>query len=322
MADRPDDLVDVSPNGYISIDQSQGDNKDSLRPNDLISVDPDYVAKQVNPYNLVTGTTTGAAVLAPTIEKRIIGTDPHTGRSLETYLRTQRHHDYPGLDLKALEKEWQLISGPNARIVTMEDVQEALKQTRPVDLSVYKTVPKPTTAAGIAAQPVKKIGEFVEELNPFLGHGYGSRAFRGAGRAGLGFGSAYELTNAYNKALEGNYSGATGSASTGAGLGLLAVPNPVARGAGAILAGVPLASNLIGSAQAAPMNKQEAMGTAFDLGTSLLGPVGMALTPSELAPGTLRKPHEVYRPGMKVLEGSKLPGYKKGGLAAIKNKKK
>jgi hypothetical protein len=302
---RPNDLIDVPESGYVAVENGN-DNVQSNRPTDLISVDPDYVGQQINPYNAVTGATTGAAIAAPVIEKKILGVDPHTGRSLETYLRTQRHHDYPGLDLKGLQTEWQKIAGPNARIVTMEDVQEALKATRPVDLSAYKTAPQPTTAAGRAAQPVKKLGEVVEQLNPFLGHGYGSRAFRGAGRAGLGFGAAYEGAQAYNKALEGDVSGAAGSASTGAGLGLMAVPNPYAKGAGAILAGVPFASSLMGTAQAAPMSKEEAGGTAFDIGTGLLGPAGMMLTPSELGRGTLRKRDEAYRPGLNVLEDSRL----------------
>lgn len=310
MADRPNDLIDVPESGYVPSQAPVANNEGvqaSVRPKDLIDVDPDYVSQQINPYNAVTGATTGAAVLAPAIEKKILGEDLRGGRSLETYLRTQRHHDYPGLDLKGLQAEWQKVAGPNARIVTMQDVQEALKATRPVDLSSYKTTPQPTTVAGRAVQPVKKLGEAVEQLNPFLGQGYGSRAFRGVGRAGLGFGAAYEGAQAYNKALEGDVSGAVGSASTGAGLGLMAVPNPVAKGAGAILAGVPLASSLIGSAQATPMTKEEASGTAFDIGTGLLGPAGMALMPSELGQGTLRKRNEVYRPGMNVLKGSTLP---------------
>ena len=308
---RPKDLVDVPESGYIA---SEGTRTASNRPSDLIDIDPDYVSQQINPYNTVTGVATGAAVLAPAIEKKILGTDPRAGRSLETYLRTQRHHEYPGLDLKGLQTEWQKIAGPNARIVTMQDVQEALKATRPVDLSTYKTAPKPTTAAGKAVQPVKKLGEAVEQLNPFLGQGYGSRAFRGAGRAGLGFGAAYEGAQAYNKALEGDVAGAAGSASTSAGLGLMAVPHPVAKGAGAILAGVPLASNLIGSANAGPMTKEEASGTAFDIATGLLGPLGLALTPSELGHGTLTKRNEASRPGKSVLEGSRLPpqGYAEG----------
>ena len=171
----------------------------------------------------------------------------------------------------------------------------------------------------MAAQPVKKIGEAVEQLNPFIGQGYGSRVFRGVGRAGLGFGSAYEGAQAYNKALEGDVAGAAGSASTSAGLGLMAVPNPVAKGAGAILAGVPFVGNLIGNAQAAPMTKEEASGTAFDIGTSLLGPIGMALSPSQLGHGTLRKRNEVSRPGVSVLEGSRLPpeGLAQGGLVHL-----
>lgn len=310
---RPNDLVDVPESGVIAV-QSSNNNTQSSRPTDLIDVDPDYVNQQINPYNAVTGVATGAAVLAPAIEKKILGTDPRAGRSLETYLRTQRHHEYPGLDLKGLQAEWQKVAGPNARIVTMQDVQEALKATRPVDLSSYKNAPKPTTTAGRAVQPVKKLGEAVEQLNPFLGQGYGSKVFRGAGRAGLGFGAAYEGAQAYNKALEGDVAGAAGSASTSAGLGLMAVPHPVAKGAGAILAGVPLASNLIGSANAAPMTKEEASGTAFDIATGLLGPIGMALTPSELGHGTLTKRNEISRPGKSVLEGSRLPpqGYAEG----------
>ena len=122
MATRPNDLVDVPESGYVAV-QGSNKNTQTSRPTDLIQVDPDYVSQQVNPYNAVTGVATGAAVLAPAIEKKILGTDPRAGRSLETYLRTQRHHDYPGLDLKGLQTEWQKVAGPNARIVTMQDVQ-------------------------------------------------------------------------------------------------------------------------------------------------------------------------------------------------------
>ena len=313
----PDDLVDVSPGGYIAIESTQPKNvvQAAAPPEDLIDVDPDYVSRQVNPYNAVTGVATGAAAVSPLIEEKLFGTDLRNRRSLETYLRSQIHHKYPSLDLASLEKEVQKVTHPKNRVATMHEVQDALRTMEgrgypgvgPVDLSTYEKAKKPTTTAGKIAQPIKKTGEFVEALNPFLGQGYGSKAFRTVGRAGLGFGAAYEGAEAYNKALEGDYSGATGSASTSAGLGLLAVPNPYAKGVGAVLAGVPFASNFVGNANAAPMTKEEASGMAFDIGTGLLGPVGMALSPSQLGHGTLRKRDEPRRPGESVLKGSTLP---------------
>jgi hypothetical protein len=320
----PDDLVDVSPGGYIAIESTQPKNvvQAAAPPEDLIDVDPDYVSRQVNPYNTVTGVATGAAAVSPLIEEKLFGTDLRNRRSLETYLRSQIHHKYPSLDLASLEKEVQKVTHPKNRVATMHEVQDALRTMEgrgypgvgPVDLSTYEKAKKPTTTAGKIAQPIKKTGEFVEALNPFLGQGYGSKAFRTVGRAGLGFGAAYEGAEAYNKALEGDYSGATGSASTSAGLGLLAVPNPYAKGVGAVLAGVPFASNFVGNANAAPMTKEEASGMAFDIGTGLLGPVGMALSPSQLGHGTLRKRDEPRRPGESVLKGSTLPpqGYAEG----------
>jgi hypothetical protein len=64
---------------------------------------------------------------------------------------------------------------------------------------------------------------------------------------------------------------------------------------------VPVGSEAISSAVAA-----DVPGTAFDVATGLMGPAGMALTPSELGAGTVQRKREVYRPGMNVLQGSRL----------------
>jgi len=324
MADRPDDLVDVTPNGYITTDQPKSDTQTSLLPNDLISVDPDYVAKQVNPYNPVTGTAAVVGMVKPGLEKTF-GSDATERRSMEKYLRTQIHHEYPGLDLAALKKEFQNLYGPKARITTYSQLQDALRALKgdtpgqtTVDLSPYETTPKPTTTAGKITEPLKKVGEVVENINPLFGTErspfISSRLMRSAGRGALGFGAGYEGSQAFNKAIEGDVAGAVPSASSAAGYGLLLAANPKLKGLGAILAALPLVGKLTGSAQAAPLRPEEVAGTAVDLVTGLMAP-------SELGQGTIRPRDEAYYPGMKVLEGSRLPKYKKGGLAALKKKK-
>ena len=60
MADprqAPDDLVEVGPSGYIQVHQAepteqQAGSQDRVgTPADLVAVDPDYVARQVDPIN-------------------------------------------------------------------------------------------------------------------------------------------------------------------------------------------------------------------------------------------------------------------------------
>lgn len=317
----PSDLVDVNPNGYVNVEVTAGQQTDSGRPADLVDVDADYVAKQVNPYNTVTATTASVGATRPLIEK-IAGSDASTRRSMETYLRSQRHHNLPGLDLAALEKEAQAIYGPQSKLRTYSEVQDALKAVKgqvpgypAVDLSQYQTVAKPTTFTGKADLGLKKLGEAIEDVS-IPGGGFARQSFRTAGRGALGFGAGYEGAQAYNKLLEGDVAGALPSVSSGLGYGALLSTNPKIKGAGAVLAGLPLVGKLIPNAQAAPMSKEEVTGTGFDLASSLLGPASLALTPSELAPGTVQRKREVYRPGMNVLQGSTLPPEQRaqGGL--------
>jgi len=329
MADdtqRPSDLVSVSPSGYINTETTAGQQEQSNRPTDLVAVDPDYVANQVSPYNTVTGVASAAAAARPLIEK-VAGSDATTRRSMEQYLRSQIHHDYPGLDLEALKKEMQTIYGPKSRIATYSEVQDALKAVKgqvpgqpAVDLTGYETVAKPTTMSGRANQGLKKVGEVIEDVS-IPGGGFARQSFRAAGRGGLGFGAGYEGAEAYNKLLEGNVAGAIPSASSAAGYGALLATNPKIKGAGAVLAGLPLVGKYFaGDAQAAPMSKEDVTGTGFDLATSLLGPASLALSPSELGHGTLRRSNnERYRPGMSVLEGTTLSPQQRaeGGLVYL-----
>jgi hypothetical protein len=296
-----------------------------MRPNDLIDVDPGYVQHQINPNNLGTGILAGAGAARPLIEK-MAGSDASTVRSMERYLRSQIHHDYPGLDLEALKKEMQGLYGTKARVLTQSEIQDALKAIKgsipgqpAVDLSAYETVPKPTTMSGKTNKLLKKTGEYVEDLNPFTGSGMGSKAFRTAGRGAVGFGAGYEGSQAINDVIAGNYGAAIPHASSAGGYGALLSTNPKIKGAGAVLAATPLLGNLIGTATAAPMSKEEAGGTAFDLGTALLGMPGLALTPSELGAGTIQPKREVYHPGMSVLHGTKLhpQAHAQGGLVHL-----
>jgi hypothetical protein len=332
---RPSDLVPVSPTGYVNFETTAEQKENSGRPTDLVSIDPDYVAKQVNPYNTVTGVAAAAGAARPLIE-RATGSDATARRSMEQYLRSQIHHDYPGLDLAALKKEMQGIYGPKSRIATYSEVQDALKAVKgmvpgqpAVDLTAYETVAKPTTMSGKAGQGLKRTGEIIEDIS-IPGGGFARQSFRAAGRGGLGFGAGYEAADAYNKLLEGNVAGAIPAASSAAGYGALLSTNPKIKGAGAVLAGLPLVGKyFMGDAQAAPMTQNEVAGTGFDLASSLLGPASLALSPSELAPGTVQRKREVYRPGMSVLQGSTLPPeqraqgglvyFSEGGLAHLVN---
>jgi hypothetical protein len=233
---------------------------------------------------------------------------------MEQYLRSQVNHDYPGLDLAALKKEMQGMYGPKARIATYSEVQDALKSIKgqagqpAVDLSAYETAAKPTTMAGRGNQLLKKTGEVIEDVS-IPGGGFARQSFRAAGRGGLGFGAGYEGAEAYNKAVEGDLGAAIPHASSALGYGALLATNPKIKGAGAVLAGLPLVGKYFaGDAQAAPMSKEDVTGTGFDLATSLLGPASLALAPSQLGDSTLRqnRSNERYRPGMNVLQGSKL----------------
>jgi len=316
MADstqRPDDLVSVSPSGYINTETIAEQKEQSNRPTDLVGVDADYVSKQVNPYNTVTGVAAGVGAARPLIEK-ISGSDASARRSMEQYLRSQVNHDYPGLDLAALKKEMQGMYGPKARIATYSEVQDALKSVKgqagqpAIDLSAYETVAKPTTMAGRGNQLLKKTGEVIEDVS-IPGGGFARQSFRAAGRGGLGFGAGYEGAEAYNKAVEGDLGAAIPHASSALGYGALLATNPKIKGAGAVLAGLPLVGKyFMGDAQAAPMSKEDVTGTGFDLATSLLGPASLALAPSQLGDSTLRqnRSNERYRPGMSVLQGSRL----------------
>jgi hypothetical protein len=330
MADdtqRPSDLVPVSPSGYINTETTAGQQEQSNRPTDLVAVDPDYVANQVSPYNTVTGVASAAAAARPLIEK-VAGSDATTRRSMEQYLRSQIHHDYPGLDLEALKKEMQTIYGPKSRIATYSEVQDALKAVKgqvpgqpAVDLTGYEKVAKPTTMSGRANQGLKKVGEVIEDVS-VPGGGFARQSFRAAGRGGLGFGAGYEGAEAYNKALEGDLGAAIPHASSALGYAGLLATNPKIKGAGAVLAGLPLVGKYFaGDAQAAPMSREDVTGTGFDLATSLLGPASLALSPSQLGDSTLRqsRANERYRPGMSVLEGTTLPPQQRaeGGLVYL-----
>jgi hypothetical protein len=251
MADptkAPDDLVDVGPNGYIQVhqaeptEQTEGAPQANVMPADVISVDPDYVANQVDLFNPVTGTMAAAAAARPAI-KKVIGMDEHTGRrSLETYLKSQIHHEYPGLNLNALEQEIKKIHGPRATIVTPHDVQEALKEVRgfygasQVDLSPYtKSGAAPKTRAGKAEALVGALGE---NLNPLTGQGMGAKVFRTMGRGALGSASGFQGAQAWNRLQEGDVPGAIVSGTGAVGSGLMTSRNPKAKGAGAILQGL------------------------------------------------------------------------------------
>jgi hypothetical protein len=328
---RPSDLVDISPNGYVITEKSSDQQTESARPKDLYNVDPDYVAKQVSPYNTVTGVAAGVGAARPLIEK-VTGSDATNRRSMETYLRSQRHHNLPGLDLAALEKEFQKLYTPESRIATYSEVQDALKAVKgevpgipKVDLSAYKTVAKPTTMSGKADKGLRKIGEAIEDVS-VPGGGFARQSFRAAGRGGLGFGTGYEGAQAYNKAVEGDLGAAIPHASSALGYAGLLATNPKIKGAGAVLAALPVVGKYFaGDAQAAPMSKEDVTGTGFDLATSLLGPASLALSPSELGHGTLRRSsNESYRPGMSVLEGTTLnpeQRAKGGSIASLDPKK-
>jgi hypothetical protein len=331
---RPADLVDVSPNGYAVTTSAATEQQPTAEqqtnvtavPSDLVNVDADYVSNQVDPMNKLTAATSALGLSRPMLEKAF-GSDATGRRSMELYLKSQINHKYPGLNLEALEKEMRVASHPKERVATMHEVQDALKTMEgrgipgvgPVDLSAYETLPKPTTVSGKISQPFGKIGEYVENLNPMTGSGMGSKIGRAFGRGALGFGTGYEASEAYNKAVEGDFTGAIPHASSAAGYGALLSTNPKVKGVGAVLAGLPLVGKFMGNAEAAPMTQNEVTGTGFDLATSLLGPASLALTPSELGAGTTQRKREVYRPGMNVLQGSTLPPEQRaqGGLVHL-----
>lgn len=242
----PSDLVEVGPGGYITLQEQKTEEKAAPQatPTDLVSVDPEYVEKQVDLLNPVTKAAAVGAAARPLI-KKTFGMDEQAGRgSLETYLKSQIHHQYPGLNLAALEREIKKIHGPQAVIVTPHDVQEALKEVRgvygtsQVDLSPYtKNITAQPTLTGKAAKLTETIGE---NINPITGQGFGAKTMRTAGRGVLGGAAGVQAASAWNRAQEGDMPGAATSAIGGLGAALLTSRNPKAKGLGAILQGVSL----------------------------------------------------------------------------------
>ena len=249
MAKAPDDLVDVGSGGYISLEQKRTEQAPATTaqtpPSDAFAVDPDYVAKQVDLLNPVTQAAAAGAAARPLINKMRGAPEDGGGRkSLETYLKSQIHHQYPGLDLNALEREIKKIRGPNATIVTPHDVQEALKEVRgvygtsQVDLSPYsKSMTAPRTMTGKAGMIAQNIGE---NINPITGQGFGAKTLRTAGRGALGGAAGVQGASAVNRALEGDYPGAAVSGLGAVGSGLMTSRNPKAKGVGAIMQGLSL----------------------------------------------------------------------------------
>jgi hypothetical protein len=244
---RPDDLVDIGPGGFISIQGQKTEEKpvQQVAPSDMVSVDPDYVESQVDLLNPVTKAAAVGAAARPLV-KKVLGMDEQTGRqSLETYLKSQIHHKYPGLNLDALEKEVQKIYGPQARVSTMAEVQAALNAVQgpvfgkpTVDLSPYsKNILTGKTRAGQGEMLLKSVGE---NINPITGQGFGAKTMRTAGRGVIGGAAGVQGASAYNRAQEGDISGAATSGMGALGAALMTSRNPKFKGAGAILQGLSL----------------------------------------------------------------------------------
>ena len=245
----PDDLVEVGPGGYATIQPPKAEEKVAA-PSDMVSVDPDYVESQVDLLNPVTKTAAVGAAARPLV-KKVLGMNEQTGRqSLETYLKSQIHHKYPGLNLDALEKEVQKIYGPQARVSTMAEVQAALNAVQgpvfgkpTVDLSPYsKNILSGKTRAGQGEMLLKSVGE---NINPITGQGFGAKTMRTAGRGVIGGAAGVQGASAYNRWQEGDMPGAATSGVGALGAALLTSRNPKAKGAGAILQGLSLPSQFM-----------------------------------------------------------------------------
>ena len=240
----PDDLVDVGPGGYATIQPTKTEEKVAA-PSDMVQVDPDYVESQVDLLNPVTKAAAVGAAARPLV-KKVLGMNEQTGRqSLETYLRSQIHHKYPGLNLDALEKEVQKIYGPQARVSTMAEVQAGLNAVQgpvfgkpTVDLSPYsKNILTGKTRAGQGEMLLKSVGE---NINPITGQGFGAKTMRTAGRGVIGGAAGVQGASAYNRWQEGDMPGAATSGVGALGAALLTSRNPKAKRAGAILQGLSL----------------------------------------------------------------------------------
>jgi len=240
----PDDLVEVGPGGYATIQTPKAEEKVAA-PSDMVQVDPDYVESQVDLLNPVTKAAAVGAAARPLV-KKVLGMNEQTGRqSLETYLRSQIHHKYPGLNLDALEKEVQKIYGPQARVSTMAEVQAALNAVQgpvfgkpTVDLSPYsKNILTGKTRAGQGEMLLKSVGE---NINPITGQGFGAKTMRTAGRGVIGGAAGVQGASAYNRAQEGDIPGAATSGVGALGAALMTSRNPKFKGAGAILQGLSL----------------------------------------------------------------------------------
>ena len=240
----PDDLVDVGPGGYATIQPTKTEEKVAA-PSDMVQVDPDYVESQVDLLNPVTKAAAVGAAARPLV-KKVLGINEQTSRqSLETYLKSQIHHKYPGLNLDALEKEVQKIYGPQARVSTMAEVQAGLNAVQgpvfgkpTVDLSPYsKNILTGKTRAGQGEMLLKSVGE---NINPITGQGFGAKTMRTAGRGVIGGAAGVQGASAYNRAQEGDIPGAATSGMGALGAALMTSRNPKFKGAGAILQGLSL----------------------------------------------------------------------------------
>jgi len=240
----PDDLVDVGPGGYATIQPTKTEEKVAT-PSDMVQVDPDYVKNQVDLLNPVTKVAAAGAAARPLV-KKVLGMNEQTSRqSLETYLKSQIHHKYPGLNLDALEKEVQKMYGPQARVSTMAEVQAGLNAVQgpvfgqpTVDLSPYsKNILTGKTRAGQGEMLLKSVGE---NINPITGQGFGAKTMRTAGRGVIGGAAGVQGASAYNRAQEGDAAGAATSGMGALGAALMTSRNPKFKGAGAILQGLSL----------------------------------------------------------------------------------
>lgn len=140
-----------------------------------------------------------------------------------------------------------------------------------------------------------------------------ARGVRGTGRGIQGGMGVAQTIDAINKGSEGDVPGAVMSGIGAAGNLATFIPSPITRVGGTIVGGLPFAGNMIGSANAEPL---DVPGTTFDVATGLMGAPGLMLSPSPLGEATIHPKNKAYRPGMTgILHGTRLPpeGHAEGG---------
>jgi len=291
-------------------------------PENLISNERPEYKREKSPYTtnqaglIVGGGAAGAAITGQKTKMLYDVLDSKSAHpGVQNYINSQlgAKFDMPAKELSRLsnipvensKQAWEAIK----KISAAEATPDAFKEIYKVDPATGKTVLSHVEKTpGSPAKPgLYDPKDYVKTPSYHLKKHTGL-PLRSA-LAGYDIGSGMQqITNG-----EGVGDIAAGTGSIGAGVLAGAAPflpkkvRAVATGLGL----APVGAQMIGSATAADLP-----GTAFDLATGFMGPIGMALAPSQLGDATLNPKRDLL-PGQSVLEGTRLYPQKRANGGSI-----